>query len=183
MKKSILITIIAVFTISFAFAQKSVTNTTYSFPSKGDAIIKYSVPTANWNVTDENNLLSLTPKGSGETSRLITMIWASENPYAEDAMTVIVNDAFDVIETLLTDLTWQENMNTFENNGISFTALDGFGYYVNEDGSRDRMSASIMILIPDEINILTLLFFATDQAYDKLEKELLDIILSITPAK
>ncbi len=182
MKKSILIAIIAVFTISFAFAQKSVTNT-YRFPSKGKAIINYSVPTANWNISDENNLLSLIPKDSGETSRLITMIWASENPYAEDAMTVIVNDAFDVVETLLKDITWKEDMNTFENNGISYTALDGYGYYVNEDGSKDRMTTSIMILIPDETNILALLFFATDQAYDKWEKELLEIILSIKPAK
>jgi len=45
------------------------------------------------------------------------------------------------------------------------------------------MSTTIMLLMPDETNILTLVFFGTNDAYDKWEESLLDVILSMKPAK
>lgn len=184
MKKRILFIIAATLILSMSFAQKSLSlGDLVYFPDTKNPVIKMQVPSAKWNVTNENNLLSIIPKDSGETSRLITMLWASENPYNDDAMTKIVNDAFDIVETLLTDITWQEDMNTFEHNGISYTALDGVGYYQNDDGSKDKMSTSIMILIPDEVNVLALVFFGTNEAYTKWEEQLLNVFLSIEPTK
>lgn len=155
----------------------------FGIPNIGKSIINISVPTSSWIVTNEDNLFSLKPNDNGETSRLITMIWASQNPLTETALDDLVNESFDVIETLLEDITWTEDMTEFENNGILFTALDGYGFYKNEDGSKDRMSTSVMIFMPDDLNIMTLVFFGTDLAYDKWEAALLEIILSIKPAK
>ena len=96
-------------------------------------------------MTNEDGLFSLIPNDSGETSRLITMIWAASDPYSETAMDDIINEAFDVVEALLVDIVWAEDISDFENNGISFVANDGYGYYVNEDGSKDKMSTTVMI--------------------------------------
>ncbi|HOZ30977.1 MAG TPA: hypothetical protein PLL66_08675 [Bacteroidales bacterium] len=177
MKKLVLLSALFICLSSVVFAQK----TQKIYNSAGDAVLKVSVPSDKWNVTNEDGLFSLVPNDSGETSRLITMVWASTDPTSETAMDDLVNEAFDVVESLLVDIEWAEEISDFESNGISYVANDGYGYYVNEDGSKDKMSTTVMILIPDDTNIFTLVFFGTADAYDKWEEGLLEIILSIAP--
>jgi hypothetical protein len=165
-----------------AFAGMSIAQKTYRIPDSGTAIVKIDVPTDKWKVTNEDGLFSLIPNDSGESSRLITMIWASTNPTSETAIDDLVNDAFDVVESLLVDITWAEETTDFESNGISFVANDGWGYYVNEDGTKDQMSTTVMLFMPDDTNLLTLVFFGTSEAYDKWEESLLEVILSMRPA-
>ncbi len=179
MKKLVFLSALFICLSTLVFAQK--THKIYN--SAGSAVMKISVPTDKWNVTNEDGLFSLIPNDSGETSRLITMIWAASDPYSETAMDDIINEAFDVVEALLVDIVWAEDISDFENNGISFVANDGYGYYVNEDGSKDKMSTTVMILMPDDTNLFTLVFFGTADAYDKWEESLLEVILSIAPAK
>ncbi|MDD2636306.1 MAG: hypothetical protein PHW82_12520 [Bacteroidales bacterium] len=178
MKK--LLTIVGIFLLS---ATLGLSQKTYKIPNNGPAQVEISAPTDKWTVTNKDGLFSMVPNDTGESSRLITMMWSSADPNAEDAMDVIANEAFDVIESLLEDITWAEETSDFENNGISFVASDGYGYYVNEDGSRDQMSTTIMLMMPDNTNILTLVFFSSNEAYDKWQDSLFDVILSIKPAK
>ena len=178
MKKLLLILSIFLFAAGLGFSQR-----TYNIPESGIAQVEISVPIDKWTVTNKDGLFSMVPNDSGESARLITMMWASVDPYAEDAIDVLTDDAFSVIESLLVDITWSEETTDFESNGISFVANDGFGYYVNDDGSRDKMSTTIMLMMPDDTNILTLVFFSTSAAYDKWEASLLEVILSIKPAK
>lgn len=163
------------------FAGLSIAQKTYRIPAD-DAIVKIDVPTDKWTVTNEDGLFSIVPIDSGESARLITMIWASTNPTSETAIDDLVNDAFDVVESLLVDIEWAEETTDFDNNGISFVANDGWGYYVNEDGTKDKMSTTVMIFMPDDTNIMTLVFFGTADAYDKWEESLLEVILSMRPA-
>ncbi|PLX09942.1 MAG: hypothetical protein C0596_00200 [Marinilabiliales bacterium] len=178
MKKLFLITLVLVASTLISIAQK-----VYNIPDKGDALVEITITTDKWEVTNDDGLFSIVPNDTGETARLITMIWASEDPTSETAIDDLANEAFDVVESLLVDIEWAEDITDFENNGITFVANDGYGYYVNEDGSRDQMSTTIMLLMPDETNILTLVFFGTNDAYDKWEESLLDVILSMKPAK
>lgn len=178
MKKLVLITLVLVTATLAGVAQK-----THMIPSRSDAMVEISVPADKWEVTNEDGLFSIVPNDSGETGRLITMIWASEDPTSETAIDDLATEAFDVVESLLEDIEWAEDITDFENNGITFVANDGYGYYVNEDGSRDQMSTTIMLLMPDDTNILTLVFFGTNDAYDKWEEDLLEVILSMKPAK
>jgi hypothetical protein len=176
MKKLLLISTLFILITSAAVAQK-----TFGIPQSG-SIVNISVPTDKWTVTNEEGLFSIVPKDEGESARLITMIWASSDPSSETAIDDLVNESFDVVEALLTDITWAEELSEFESNGISFIANDGYGYCVNEDGSKDQMSTTVMILMPDDTNVMTLVFFGTSEAYDKWEESLLEIILSMTPA-
>jgi len=177
MKKLVFLSSIFICLSTIVFAQK--THKIYN--SAGDAVLKVSVPSSDWNVTNEDGLFSLVPNDSGETSRLITMIWAASDPYSETAMDDLINEAFDVVESLLVDIEWAEDISDFESNGISYVANDGYGYYVNEDGSKDKMSTTVMVLLPDDTNLFTLVFFGTADAYDKWEESLLEVILSIAP--
>jgi hypothetical protein len=174
MKKILLIIVAVLMITNLSFAQKK-----ESFPT-GDAIITIEVP-SGWDADNEENLLSVSPVGDSESDRLIVMVWASENPYADDAMDVITDEAFDLVETLLVDIEWGEETTEFESNGIEYAAIDGFGYYVNEDESRDYMSASIFLFMPDDTNLLTMVFFSTQDAYSFHEDALLEMILSIAP--
>ena len=45
------------------------------------------------------------------------------------------------------------------------------------------LQTTVMILMPDDTNLFTLVFFGTADAYDKWEESLLEVILSIAPAK
>ena len=96
-------------------------------------------------------------------------------------MDELTDEAFDLVETLLVDIEWSEETTEFESNGIDYAAIDGFGYYVNEDESKDYMSTSVFLFMPDDTNIMTLVFFSTSDAYDAHEEALLDMILSIAP--
>jgi hypothetical protein len=177
MKKLLLISALFMLVSSVGFAQK-----VFGIPEAGKSIVNITVPTEDWTVTNENGLFSIVPKDEGESSRLITMIWASTDPTSETAIDDLVNDAFDVVGALLEDIVWAEETSDFESNGISFIANDGYGYYKNEDGSKDQMSTTVMIFMPDDTNVMTLVFFGTSEAYDKWESSLLEIILSMTPA-
>jgi len=174
MKKLLLLSLVFVSVALITTAQK-----VYHIPSKVNSLVDITVPTDQWSVTNEDGLFSIVPNDTGESARLITMIWASEDPTAETAIDDLANEAFDVVESLLEDIEWAEDVTDFENNGITFVANDGYGYYVNEDGSRDQMSTTIMLLMPDDTNILTLVFFGTNDAYDKWEESLLEVILSM----
>ena len=178
MKKLLLLTCVVLTFSALGFAQK-----TFHVPESGKSIIDISVPMDKWNVSNEDGLFSLTPNDTGETSRLITMVWASEDPYSETAIDDITTEAFDVVESLLVDIEWAEEISEFDSNGIAFVANDGYGYYENEDGTRDQMSTTIMLFMPDDVNIMTLVFFGTNEAYDKWEESLLEVILSMTPSK
>ncbi|MDD4148592.1 MAG: hypothetical protein PHE33_01040 [Bacteroidales bacterium] len=178
MKKLLLILSIFLFSATLGFSQK-----TYKIPDNGKAQVEISVPTDKWTVTNDDGLFSMVPNDTGESARLVTMMWASADPNAEDAIDVIADEAFKVIESLLEDITWAEDVSDFESNGINFVANDGYGYYVNEDGTRDQMSTTIMLMITDNEDILTLVFFSTGDAYDKWQDSLLEVILSIKPAK
>ncbi|MBN2779036.1 MAG: hypothetical protein JXR36_15470 [Bacteroidales bacterium] len=169
--------------IFMLFVSAAVSQTVYSIPDNGKAQVKITVPADKWQVTNEDGLFSMVPNDTGESARLITMMWASSDPTAEDAIDVIADEAFAVIESLLEDITWAEDVTDFESNGITFVANDGYGYYVNEDGTRDQMSTTVMLLMPDDVNVLTLVFMSTSDAYDKWEESLLDVILSMKPAK
>lgn len=177
MKKLIIVSLFLIAFAGMSYAQK-----TYRIPESGNAIVKIDVPTDKWKVTNEDGLFSIVPNDTGESSRLITMIWASTDPTSETAIDDLVNDAFDVVESLLVDITWAEETTDFDSNGISFVANDGWGYYVNEDGSKDKMSTTVMLFMPDDTNLMTLVFFGTSDAYDKWEESLLEVILSMRPA-
>lgn len=160
-----------------------IAQSTFKISSNGKPIVEIVVPTASWSVTTTDSLFSIIPIDEGQTSRLITMIWASKNPQSETAIDDIANEAFDVVEALLEDITWNEELSEFDNNGISFIAQDGQGYYANEDGSKDEMTTTVMLLMPDDVNVIALVYFGTPEAYDKWSKSLLEIILSIIPAE
>ncbi len=174
MKKILLIIVAALMITNLSFAQKK-----QYFPI-GDAIVTVEVP-SGWSADNEDNLFSVSPDGDSESDRLIVMMWAAENPTAEEAMDELTDEAFDLVETLLVDIEWGEETTEFESNGIDYAAIDGFGYYVNEDESKDYMSTSIFLFMPDDTNIMTLVFFSTGDAYDLHEDALLDLILSIAP--
>jgi hypothetical protein len=177
MKKLLLFSIVFLTFISVNHAQEI-----FGIPSSGSSIVNITVPTDKWEVTNDEGLFSLVPKDSGEEARLIVMIWASTDPTAETAIDDLSKEAFDVVGSLLEDIVWGEEVSDFESNGITFVANDGYGNFKNEDGSKDQMSTSVMLFMPDETNILTLVFFGTAEAYDKWEASLLEVILSITPA-
>lgn len=167
----------------FLISSLGMAQNTFNIPNSGKPIVNIVVPTASWTVTNKDSLFSIIPIDEGETARLITMIWASNNPYSETAIDDISKEAFDLVESLLVELSWDEEVTDFDSNGISFVANDGYGYYENEDGTKDKMSTTIMLLMPDEVNILALVYFGTPEAYDKWSESLLEIILSITPAE
>lgn len=178
MKNSILLTILVFTAVVIVKSQ-----TVFHIPDNGVSIVDITVPKDEWNVTNEDGLFSIVPNDTGETARLVTMIWASEDPTSESALDDIAIEAFDAVESVLKDITWEEDVTDFENNGITYVANDGYGYYVNEDGSRDYMSTTIMLLMPDETNVLALVFFCTADAYDKWEESLLNVILSMKPSE
>ncbi|MBP7077619.1 MAG: hypothetical protein KBB11_11275 [Bacteroidales bacterium] len=110
------------------------------------------------------------------------MMWASDDPTSETAIDDIAGQASTVVSSLLTDLTWAEEVTDFENNGVTFVGTDGVGYYSSDDGSSTKMVTSIMLLMPDSTNVLALVFFSTESTYDKYEDSFLNMILSIEPA-
>lgn len=175
--------ILLLFSVFAFFLVSTTAQNVYSIPENSKSQVEITVPSDKWEVTNKDGVFSMVPIDSGESSRLFTMIWSSSNPTAEDALDVLADEAFTVIESFLVDITWAEEVSDFENNGIVFVASDGYGYYINEDGSRDQMSTTIMLLMPDDVNILTLIFMSTSEAYDKWEESLLDVILSMEPAK
>jgi hypothetical protein len=76
-------------------------------------------------------------------------------------------------------LKWGDETTNFDRNGVSFIALDGYGYYLNSDNTSDLMSTSLILFMPDNNNKFALIFFGTVEALEKYEQDLLQSIYSI----
>jgi hypothetical protein len=155
---------------------------TYNYPGTGEPIITINVP-VTWTASVEPAYLTLYPDDQSDLGNMFAMVWKSDDPTAEDAVTALINESFDLVEKLLIDITWDEETSDFQFNGVDFVAIDGWGTYVNEDASRDEMMATVMILFPDDINLLTFVYIGTEPAYMKHKTEFLEIIQSISPSK
>jgi hypothetical protein len=178
MKKSIVF--VSMLLIATAlFAQTKM----YYYPAKGKPIISMSVPATTWTVSNESSYMSLQPEDKSNDGRLIAMMWESSNPGAEDAVTSLVNESFELVETLLSDITWKDETTDFQINGIDFVGIDGWGNYVNKDGSKDEMMVSVSIFFPDDNNLMAFVFFGLNSAYDKHGEELLNIMMSIKSSR
>lgn len=176
--KKIILSIFAICLISTSiFAQK-----VYKFPSASNAIVKITVDTDLWTVDNSDGILTISPSSSAHSNNFVCMMWASDDPTSETAIDDIAGQASTVVSSLLTDLTWAEEVTDFENNGVTFVGTDGVGYYSSDDGSSTKMVTSIMLLMPDSTNVLALVFFSTESTYDKYEDSFLNMILSIEPA-
>jgi hypothetical protein len=178
MKKIILLSVTFLFTASLVFAQTKI----YNYPV-AKPIVSMEVPTSTWSVSIEDDLVTFQPNDDTDTGRLIAMIWKSDNPYSEDAVDVIIDEAFELVEEILVDLEWKEESSEFEINGIEFAGIDGWGNYVNNDGSKDEMMVSVSIFLPDNDNICVFVFFGLNEAYDKHGEEFLEIMMSLKPSK
>lgn len=170
--------ILALFVISAVSAQTK----TFYYPAKGKSIISIEVP-KNWTVSNEESYMSIQPDDDSNDGRLIAMMWESEDPSAENAVTTLVNESFELVETLLTDIEWKDETTDFKINEIDFVGIDGWGQYVNKDGSKDEMMVSVSIFFPDDKNLMTFVFFGLNSAYDKHGETLLEIMMSIKSAK
>ncbi|HNQ69525.1 MAG TPA: hypothetical protein PKN32_14190 [Bacteroidales bacterium] len=177
--KKILLSILAFYLISNCI----VAQIEYIFPSAISPIIKISVDTNLWTVDNSDGVFTISPSSSEDSNNFVCMIWASEDLTSENVFDDLAAQATAVVNTLLTDVTWAEDVTDFENNGITFVGTDGGGYYNLEDGSSLKMVTSIMFLLPDSINALALVFFSTETTYDKYENSFLNMILSIKPAQ
>ncbi len=153
---------------------------TYYYPGSGTPIISVKVPTT-WVASNEATYLSVQPDDNTDYGRMIAMIWESGDPSADDAITKLVEEGFDLVETMLTDIKWDEETSDFEFNGIDFVAIDGWGKYSNKDGSKEEMMATVMIFFPDDDNLMTLVYIGLEKAYTKHKEEFLGIIQSISP--
>jgi len=178
MKNILLLSIVCLITTNVVFAQTKAYNYPITKP-----IITMEVPTKTWTLSIENDLLSIEPIDNTNTGRLIAMIWKSDNPAADDAVDVLIDDAFSVVEDILVDLVWKEETSDFEINGVEFVGIDGWGNYVNKDGTKDEMMVSVSIFFPDSDNICVFLFLGHNEAYDKHGEVLLQIMMSLKPYK
>jgi hypothetical protein len=178
MKKSLFILTVCLFSVSILYSQKY-----FVLPNEGQPAFKVFIPEGLWDVSDADEILSLSPLTQNDNDRLFMMLWASEDPEAEDAVDVITLDAFTIVESLLTDIVWGEEIEEFEINGIDFAAIDGYGYYDAGDGNSELMTTTIMIFIPTMYDVGALVFFGTPDSYDKWEENLLEIIKNISTYK
>lgn len=169
-----------IFALIFFVVTAATAQTKYYYPGSGTRIISLNVP-SNWVASNEATYLSVQPDDDTDYGRMIAMIWESEDPAAEDAISVLVEEGFDLVETMLTDLTWDEETSEFEFNGIDFVAIDGWGNYSNKDGTKEEMMATVMIFFPDEENLMTLVYIGLEKAYTRHKDEFLSIIQSISP--
>ncbi len=177
MKKAILF-----LAVLFVFGAASAQTKKFYYPAKGKSIISIEVPTKTWTVSNEASYMSIQPSDDTNNGRLIAMMWESSDPSAEDAVTKLVNESFELVETLLTDIEWKDETTDFKINGIDFVGIDGWGKYTNKDGSKDEMMVSVSIFFPDDKNIMTFVFFGLNAAYDKHGDTLLTIMQSIKSA-
>jgi len=157
--------------------------TKYNLPVNTKASISITIPEKNWTVENNKEFTMISPKGEGEASRLAIFIWGSTNPTKENAIEDLTEEAFELISSVLTETVWDEEVTEFDNNGVSFVAMDGYGYFVNDDNSKDKMSCSVFLIMPDKLNLITLVYFGTNASHDKWQNELTQIILSTNPIK
>lgn len=157
--------------------------TNYRLPVNAKPCISITIPENNWSVQNDKEFTMISPKGDGESSRLAVFIWGSTDPTNDNAIDDLTEESFDLISRILVDVEWDEEINEFEQNGISFVAIDGSGYFVNEDKSKDAMGCSVFLIMPDDLNIITLVCFGTYESHNKWGDELTQIILSMKPLK
>ncbi len=153
----------------------------YSVPSEDNPIINITVPTDLWEFSRSRTMVNISPIESGEDDRLLVMLWASDNPGLENALDIITSDALAIAGSFLKNLSLEDESYKFTINNTSFIAIDGYGYYKNDDNSEDMMTTTIMLFLPDKNNIMALVYFATTEANEKWNKDLKDVINSITP--
>ncbi len=178
MKKILLILTACLFSVSILYSQKY-----YVLPNEGQPAFKVFVPEGIWDADVSDEILSLSPLTYEDNDRLFMLIWASDNPDADNAIDLITMDAFSIVESFLHNIEWGEEVGEFEINGIDFAAIDGFGYYDEGDGIMDIMVASVMIFTPNIFDLGALVFIGTPESYDKWEENLLEIIMGISPFK
>lgn len=176
MKKTIFSILFLLTIIAAGFAQK-----TYRFPVE-NSLIKVPVNTDKWAVENSDGIMTISPKDD-LSGNFFCMIWTSEEPSSETAVDDLAAEATNLASTLLSDLTWAEDVSNFENNEITFVGMDGSGYHVAEDGSETPFMASVMLLIPDGVSCVALVFFSESELYSTYEDDFLELILGIIPAK
>ncbi len=148
-----------------------------NFPSSRP-LIQIPVDTNKWTSEDSDGVITLTPKH--ETSgNYFCMIWTTDNPSSETAIDDLATQATGLVNSLLEDVTWSEDVTDFENNGMSFVGMDGKGYYASDDGTHTKFSASVILLLPDGVSCIAIVFFGASNLYDKYENDLVDLMLGI----
>lgn len=145
-------------------------------------LIKIPVQTDKWNVENSDDVMTISPK-SDLSGNFFCMIWTSANPSSETVIDDLSSEATNLASSLLSDLVWGEEITDFESNEISFVGMDGKGYFVSEDGAETPFMTSVMLLMPDDVSCIALVFFSATELYNNYESDFLDLILSITPAK
>ena len=177
MKNIFLVICIIIIISNLCFGQ------THKIPNEDNAIINLTVPEDLWKFSGNSRMTNISPIEEGEENRLMVMIWASDNPEIDNALDVITTDALAIAGNFLKDLTLEDDSYRFTINNMSFIALDGQGYYINDDGSKDLMTTTIMLFLPDKTNIMALVYFASISADEKWKRSLNNIINSITSVK
>lgn len=176
MKKAILSVLFICAIVAAGVAQK-----TYKFPAE-NPLIKIPVSTDKWTVEDSDGILTISPK-SDDSGNFFCMVWTTADPSSETAIDDLATEATNLASTLLSDLTWAEDVSDFENNGISFVGMDGEGYYVADDGSETKFMCSVMLLLPDGESCVALVFFSASDLYSTYEDDFLELVLGIKPAE
>jgi len=153
-------------------------NKKHNYPNAGKPIISISIP-IDWTVKNEDGYLSFAPSLQTDKGRMIAMMWKSDDPESNDALSLIIEEAYGVVESLMTEVVWEEDVVEFVINNIDFVALDGYGQFKNEDGTTDEMITSIMVFFPDSKNILAIVFVGLNEAYLANKDQFVAIMQSI----
>ena len=173
MYKLLLICILFISSISFSQTKK------YSIPENEPAIISIDIDTSLFELNYSEKFVNITPIMDNNEDRLVCMLWKSSDPDNEKALEKLSLEAFSLIEKTLVNLHWGDETTNFDRNGVSFIALDGYGYYLNSDNTSDLMSTSLILFMPDNNNKFAMIFFGTVESLEKYEQELLKSIYSI----
>ncbi|MCK9255625.1 MAG: hypothetical protein GX793_01450 [Bacteroidales bacterium] len=172
MKKLALNLIFLFLAIGFIQAQKTI-----NYPSI-NPLIKISLDLKKWIYESEEDILILSPKNE-DSGNYFCMIWTTEDPYAEESVSELPEEAIALVETLLENITWSEDISEFENNNIYFVGMDAKGDFPSDDNTSIKFSSSVIILLTDEGAALTFVFFGASNLYDKYEEDLISLLLSI----
>ncbi len=110
MKKTIFTFLALVFVSGLAFSQK-----TLNIPTTYSPLAKITFPAgSDWLYDYENDIFSMYPDDTGESSRLITMMWAPKESNSEEALLDLTDEAYEVIDLLIEDIEWLNEPSTFE---------------------------------------------------------------------
>lgn len=176
--KHILFTAFGLLLCLIAYSQK-----TFNLPSEENPIMSITVPLDEWEADLDDNLFFFKPRLEGDLNRLFISIWSPEDPSSDDAFDKTIDESFQFVELILTEVYWAEDLAEFDINGIAIYAIDGAGYFQNDDGTSDEMSCSIMVLIINETYAMSLIFISTPESYNKWEEKVLEVLFSMQPLK